>query len=218
MAEPIRFPVFPRVTRQLLSSLGTPAAGMSVQQLFLDVIAQNLANVETTRTPEGGPYRRQVALVNGTVGEGSTAMQSVTDSRPGRMAYDPGHQDADADGFVSYPNVDVNTEMVDLDVVVTNPTHVAVALKYDLDDAPAPVVLAMGERLLAQRIKELARKHNVPVIENPPIARALLASAKVGSPIPPALYAAIAEILAFVYRQHGRLPGGGRLTPDGGRA
>mgnify|MGYP001160700453 CR=1 FL=1 len=104
------------------------------------------------------------------------------------------------------------------DVVITNPTHVAVALQYDLDEAPAPVVLAMGERLLAQRIKELARKHNVPVIENPPIARALLASAKVGKPIPPALYAAIAEILAFVYRQRGRLPGGGRLIPDGGHA
>ena len=102
--------------------------------------------------------------------------------------------------------------------MVTNPTHVAVALQYDLDSAPAPVVLAMGQRLLAQRIKEIARKHGVPVIENPPVARALLASAQVGKAIPPALYAAIAEILAFVYRQRGRLPGGGRLTPDGGRA
>jgi flagellar biosynthetic protein FlhB len=104
------------------------------------------------------------------------------------------------------------------DVVVVNPTHVAVALKYDLDVAPAPIVVAMGERLLAQRIKELARKHDVPIVENPPIARALLASAQVGKPIPPALYAAIAEILAFVYRTHGRLPGGGRLTADGGAA
>ena len=103
------------------------------------------------------------------------------------------------------------------DVVVTNPTHVAVALQYDLDAAPAPVVLAMGQRLLAQRIKELARRHGVPVIENPPIARALLASAKVGQAIPPALYAAIAEILAFVYKQRGRLPGGGRLSLEGGR-
>jgi flagellar biosynthetic protein FlhB len=104
------------------------------------------------------------------------------------------------------------------DVVVTNPTHVAVALQYDLDAAPAPVVLAMGQRKLAQRIKELARKYNVPVIENPPIARALLATAQVGKPIPSALYAAIAEILAFVYRQRGRLPGGGRLTPEGSHA
>ncbi len=104
------------------------------------------------------------------------------------------------------------------DVVVVNPTHVAVALKYDLDEGPAPMVLAMGERLLAQRIKELARKHDVPIVENTPVARALLASAQVGRPIPPALYAAIAEILAFVYRQRGRLPGGGRLTLDGGRS
>jgi flagellar biosynthesis protein FlhB len=104
------------------------------------------------------------------------------------------------------------------DVVVVNPTHVAVALKYDLDESPAPMVLAMGERLLAQRIKELARKHDVPIVENTPVARALLASAQVGRPIPPALYAAIAEILAFVYRQRGRLPGGGRLTLDGGRS
>jgi flagellar biosynthesis protein FlhB len=104
------------------------------------------------------------------------------------------------------------------DVVITNPTHVAVALQYDLDAAPAPVVLAMGQRKLAQRIKELARRYNVPVIENPPIARALLATAQVGKAIPSALYAAIAEILAFVYRQRGRLPGGGRLTPDGAHA
>ena len=104
------------------------------------------------------------------------------------------------------------------DVVIVNPTHVAVALKYDLDESPAPMVLAMGERLLAQRIKDIARKHDVPIVENTPVARALLASAQVGRPIPPALYAAIAEILAFVYRQRGRLPGGGRLIPDGGRS
>jgi flagellar biosynthetic protein FlhB len=104
------------------------------------------------------------------------------------------------------------------DVVVVNPVHVAVALKYDLDEGPTPIVVAMGERLLAQRIKDLARQHDVPIVENPPVARALLASSQVGRPIPPALYAAIAEILAFVYRQRGRLPGGGRLTLDGGRS
>jgi len=87
------------------------------------------------------------------------------------------------------------------DVVVTNPTHVAVALKYDVAAAPAPVVVAMGERKLAERIKALALKAGVPVIENRPVARALLATCTVGKMIPPALYAAVAEVLAFVYRQ-----------------
>ncbi len=95
------------------------------------------------------------------------------------------------------------TRVATADVVVTNPTHIAVALKYDPLISAAPIVLAMGERLLAQRIKEIARRAGVPVIENKPLARALLASAKVGSPIPPALYIAVAEIIAFVFRKKG---------------
>ncbi len=114
MADPIRFPVAPRVSRQLLSGLSTPAAGMSVQQKFLDVIAQNLANVETTKTADGGPYKRQVVTVSGDAAAGSTQVDAVTDPRPGRQVYDPGHPDADKDGFVNYPNVDVNNELVDL--------------------------------------------------------------------------------------------------------
>jgi flagellar biosynthetic protein FlhB len=90
------------------------------------------------------------------------------------------------------------------DVVVTNPTHIAVALKYDPLVAPAPIVLAMGERLLAQRIKDIAHQAGVPVIENKPLARALLAGAKVGSPVPPALYVAVAEVIAFVFGQRGK--------------
>jgi len=89
------------------------------------------------------------------------------------------------------------------DVVVTNPTHIAVALKYDPLVAAAPLVVAMGERLIAQRIKELAFKAGIPVIENKPLARALLASAKVNEPVPPALYVAVAEIIAFVFRKRG---------------
>lgn len=92
------------------------------------------------------------------------------------------------------------------DVVVTNPTHLAVALKYDPAVSAAPIVLAMGERKLAERIKLLAAKHGVPMVENRPLARALVSTAKVGKAIPPALYAAVAEVLAFVYRQRGRLP------------
>jgi flagellar biosynthetic protein FlhB len=90
------------------------------------------------------------------------------------------------------------------DVVVTNPTHVAVALKYDPSVSIAPIVLALGERKVAQRIKELARKHGVPTVENKPVARALLATATVGEAIPVEMYVAVAEILAFVYRTHGR--------------
>jgi flagellar biosynthetic protein FlhB len=86
------------------------------------------------------------------------------------------------------------------DVVITNPTHVAVALAYDPAKASAPIVVAMGERKLAERIREIARASGVPLVENKPVARALLATCVVGKPIPPALYTAVAEILAFVFR------------------
>jgi flagellar biosynthetic protein FlhB len=100
------------------------------------------------------------------------------------------------------------TKVATADVVVTNPTHIAVALKYDPLLAAAPMVVAMGERLLAERIKEIARRAGVPVVENKPLARALHASAKVGSPVPPALYVAVAEVIAFVFRKRGSpLPG-----------
>jgi flagellar basal-body rod protein FlgC len=96
-----------------MRSLGISADGMATQQRFLEVISSNLANAETTRTPEGGAYHRKVAVVGGT-GEGGRSMQVVADPRPGRMVYDPGHPDAHADGFVEYPNVDINAELVDL--------------------------------------------------------------------------------------------------------
>ncbi|MGE0351715.1 MAG: flagellar biosynthesis protein FlhB [Gemmatimonadales bacterium] len=97
------------------------------------------------------------------------------------------------------------------DVVIVNPTHVAVALQYDVSVAAAPVVLAMGERKLAERIKRIAFDHDVPVVENVAVARALLATATVGRSIPPALYAAVAEILAFVYRRRAGLPSAGSV-------
>jgi flagellar biosynthetic protein FlhB len=87
------------------------------------------------------------------------------------------------------------------DVVVTNPTHIAVALKYDPFVSAAPIVLAMGQRKIAQRIKALAFEAGVPVIENKPLARALLATGRVGEPIPAELYVAVAEVLAFVIRR-----------------
>lgn len=87
------------------------------------------------------------------------------------------------------------------DVVVTNPTHIAIALKYDAQVTSAPMVLAMGERKLAERIKALAAASGVPLVENRPLAHALLATARVGQQIPAALYAAVAEVLAYVYRR-----------------
>ena len=87
------------------------------------------------------------------------------------------------------------------DVVIVNPTHIAIALRYDPNEAPAPIVLAMGQELIALKIKELAFEHGIPVIENRPLARGLLASASVGLMIPAELYAAVAEILAFVLQQ-----------------
>lgn len=109
MPSPIRFPFLPRPVRRLMGPLQTSAEGMALQQKFIEVISNNIANAETTRTPEGGAYRREVAVT-----DGSGSVDTVEDARPGRQVYDPGHPDADADGFVSYPNVDLNTELVDM--------------------------------------------------------------------------------------------------------
>lgn len=90
------------------------------------------------------------------------------------------------------------------DVVVTNPTHVAVALRYDRDTMDAPRVVAKGADELAFRIREIAAAHRVPIVEKPPLARALYASIPVGRSITPEFYEAVAEILAYVYRLEGR--------------
>lgn len=88
------------------------------------------------------------------------------------------------------------------DVVVTNPTHYAVALKYERGKDKAPIVLAKGENRFAQRIKAIAAENGVPTVENKPVARLLFAMGKVGESIPSELYQAVAEILALVYRTH----------------
>ncbi len=88
------------------------------------------------------------------------------------------------------------------DVVVTNPTHYAVALKYERNVDAAPVVLAKGENRFARRIKEIAAQHEVPVVEDKPVARVLFAMGRVGESIPAELYQAVAGILAVVYRTH----------------
>ena len=85
------------------------------------------------------------------------------------------------------------------DVVITNPTHYAVAIKYDANQNAAPVVVAKGEDFLAQKIKEVAKENNVEIVENKPLARMLYANVDVGQEVPPELYQAVAEVLAFVY-------------------
>ncbi len=89
------------------------------------------------------------------------------------------------------------------DVVVTNPTHFAVALRYD-GSVPAPEVVAKGADLVAAAIRRIAEEHGVPVLRNPPLARTLHEQVEVGEMIPEELYAAVAEVLAFVYRTAGR--------------
>jgi len=85
------------------------------------------------------------------------------------------------------------------DVVVTNPTHLAIALLYDSSIKPAPIVVAKGQDYLAQKIKEIAQEQNIPIVENKPLAQGLYKSVEVGDVIPEDLYQAVAEILAFVY-------------------
>ena len=88
------------------------------------------------------------------------------------------------------------------DVVITNPTHYAIALKYDPDIAPAPVVVAMGKDIFAQKIKEVAKENNVPMVENKPLARALYPVIEVDAMIPPDLFVAVAEVLAYVFSKN----------------
>ena len=87
----------------------------------------------------------------------------------------------------------------DADFVVSNPTHIACALKYDAEKMESPKLLAKGTELFAKKIIDIAREHGIPVIENPPVARAVFRMVEVNATIPPELYKAVAEILIFVY-------------------
>ena len=85
-------------------------------------------------------------------------------------------------------------------VVVTNPTHFAIALQWDEMKMDAPVVVAKGADLLAKRIREVAKEHGVPILENPPLARTIYANVELDQAIPPNMYAAVAQVIAFVYK------------------
>ena len=88
----------------------------------------------------------------------------------------------------------------DADVIIRNPTHFAVALKYDIDQNSAPIVLAKGQDELALRIIAVGEESKVPVIENRPLARALYAETEINGEIPPEHYGAVAEILVYIYK------------------
>ena len=96
-------------------------------------------------------------------------------------------------------------ELPQADVVITNPTHYAVAIRYDADLYDAPKVIAKGEDYLAQRIKDIAKENGIEIVENKPLARMLYANVEVGEFVPPELYQAVAEVLAFVYHLQGKV-------------
>jgi flagellar biosynthetic protein FlhB len=107
----------------------------------------------------------------------------------------------------------LNKDVQRATAVITNPTHYAVALEYRPATMAAPVVVTKGRNLIALKIKELARWHEIPIVENPPLAQALYRAADVGQMIPPKLYAAVAEILAFLYRAQSRMHSPSGPTP-----
>jgi len=117
------------------------ASGLSAQRGRLDIIASNIANVETTRTPTGGPYRRLQALfASRTDGPGGVELvNAVVDPRDFRRVYQPGHPEADADGVVAYPNVNIVEEMVDL---------ISATRSYEANAAAFNVARAMAQNAL----------------------------------------------------------------------
>jgi flagellar basal-body rod protein FlgC len=104
----------------IFTSLRISTSALTAERLRMDVIASNIANAQTTRTANGGPYERQRVVfrpVSGDVrepGQGVAVTAIVSDLRPGNTVHDPSHPDADAQGYVTYPNVDIATEMVDM--------------------------------------------------------------------------------------------------------
>ncbi|WP_074432778.1 flagellar biosynthesis protein FlhB [Neobacillus jeddahensis] len=98
-------------------------------------------------------------------------------------------------------------EVPKADVVITNPTHFAVAIRYDFNTMDSPIVIAKGQDHVALKIKEIAKEHKIMTVENRPVARALFAAVEIGEPIPEDMFNAVGEILAFVYFQEGRYKG-----------
>src|SRR5215208_4463273 len=98
----------------------------------------------------------------------------------------------------------ISSSVPKADVVVTNPTELAIAIQYDPEEMAAPVVVAKGAGVLAQRIRKLALENNIPVVERKPLAQLLYKEVDIGKPIPTDSYAAVAEVLAYVYQLQGK--------------
>ena len=103
--------------------------------------------------------------------------------------------------------------VAEADIVITNPTHFAVALKYEMETMPAPILVAKGVDDLALRIRDVADENEVPIVENPPLARALYSAVELDESIPEHLYHAVAEVIGYVFRLKGRLPSNGPISP-----
>lgn len=145
----------------MFSSFNISASGLTAQRLRLDIIANNLANVETTRTEAGGPYRRQVAvfaarqdntfgrymdqaLAERSPGQGVRVTRIDEDPSPFERRYQPGHPDADDEGYVLYPNVNVVTEMVDM--ISASRSYEANAAAFNASKGMALKALELGRR------------------------------------------------------------------------
>lgn len=152
-------------------------------------------------------------LVIGLVDYAYQKWQRLRDLRMTKKEVKDEFKNMEGDPHVKAKRMQVGREMVTqrlkegvpkASVVVTNPTHFAVALRYEPGQTDAPVVVAKGADYLAFRIRELARQHGVPIVEKPPLARALYATCPVGRPIDSRFYEAVAEVLAFVFRASGK--------------
>ena len=98
-------------------------------------------------------------------------------------------------------------EVPKADVLITNPTHFAIAIRYDMETMDAPQVIAKGKDYIALKMREIAKEHQVMTVENKPLARALFAAVEIGDSIPEEMFHAVGEILAYVYFQEGRYKG-----------
>jgi flagellar biosynthetic protein FlhB len=98
----------------------------------------------------------------------------------------------------------INNDVPNADVVVSNPTELAVAIRYDPQTTPAPIVLAKGAGAIAQRIRRIALEHGIPVVERKPLAQVLYKTVDVGDVVPPDQYQAVAEVLRYVYQLQGK--------------
>lgn len=184
----------------LLPSLGAAALGSEIESLSLRLVV-GVTAVLTAIAIADYVYQR---------------MSFMRSMRMSKQELKDEYKETEGDPFIKGKLRQIRTQRArkrmmaavpKASVVITNPTHFAVALQYEMASAGAPRVVAKGADLIAARIRELARQHNVPVVENPPVARALYAAVEIDQEIPPEHYKAVAEIISYVLRLKGKLSG-----------